>query len=138
MITNSAHSDHDRLPELALLRLTAQWGAPTDQIRVLVLPPDKLTVPGRIPVAALIENVGNRDLGALRSTGGMWVIDGKEYPAIDRPRWDGNMNVPVNEVDVRAVDLSPAISTPGTHSFSYRLLGATSNQLTLEFRDLRR
>lgn len=131
IIVNGRQGDYHNLPEVALLRISAPWGASTDQIRLLVTPPDKLTVPGRIQVAALIENVGNKDLAMLRNTSGVWVINGREYPAIDRPMFDGNFNVAVNGVDVRVVDLSPAITVPGTHSAHYRLLGATSNQLTI-------
>ena len=138
LIANSGHRDYHALPEVALLRISAPWGAPTDQIRLLIMPPDTLTVRGSIQVAALIENVGNKDLPTLGMTSGVWVINGKEYPAIDRPRWDGNMNIAVNNLDIRAVDLSPAISAPGTHSVHYRLLGATSNQLTLDFRGVSR
>jgi hypothetical protein len=131
---NATHGDQDALPEMALLRLTGSWGAPTDQIRVLVLPPARMTVSGPIEVAAVIENVGDAGLASLRMTRGMWIVDGKEYSDIDRPMYDGNMNVPVNSLDVRIVDLSSAIRTPGTHSFSYRLLGATSNAVTQVFR----
>src|SRR5262249_6087492 len=134
IIGNPPDGHFGELPELALLRLIGTWGPPTAQIRLLVMPPVTLTVPGKIPVAALFENVGEADLEMLRMAAGVWVIDGKEYPQIDRPKYDGVMNVPVNGLDVRAVDLSPAISTPGRHTIFYKLLGATSNQLTLEFR----
>lgn len=63
---------------------------------------------------------------------GVWIVDGNSRTG--NGQTDGNMNIPVNGLDVRGVDLSRAIVTPGTHSFQYRLLGATSNQLTLEFR----
>jgi hypothetical protein len=131
---NTAQGNQDSLPEMALLRLTASWGPPSDRVRILVLPPVWRAVPGKIEVAAVIENVGDRDLESLRMTPGVWIVDGREYPAIDRPKYDGNMNVPVNGLDVRIVDLSPAIATPGAHTFSYRLLGATSNPVTQTFR----
>lgn len=131
---NTTHLEQDSLPEMALLRLTGAWGAPSSQIRVLVMPPDTLTVGGRIEVATVIENVGIRNMPMLRNTSGVWVIDGKDYPDMDRPMFEGNMSVDVNGLDVRMVDLSRAISTPGRHSISYRLLGAASKELSLEFR----
>ena len=125
--------DYYRLPELSLLRIRGTWGQPVGGIRLLLLAPEHPSVSGGIQVAALVENVGDADLD-VRATRGVWIVDGKEYPNIDPGTFDGNPILPVNEVDMRPVDLARTLSTPGTHLVQYRLLRATSNQLTLQVR----
>jgi hypothetical protein len=100
---------------------------------VLLLAPENPSVSGRIEVAALVENVGDMNLD-VRATRGVWILDGKEYPNIDPGTFDGNPILYVNGVDLRPVDLAKTLSIPGTHSVQYRLLGAASNQLTLQIR----
>jgi hypothetical protein len=121
------------LPEWALLRIRETWGEPAQGIRLLLLAPESPSVSGRIQVAALVENVGDTDL-VVRGTSGVWIIDGKEYPNLEPVKLDGNMTLAVDGVDVRSVDLSRVLSTRGTHSVRYRLVGATSNHLTLQLR----
>jgi hypothetical protein len=44
------------IPEIALLRLTAYWGPPSDGIRLLLLPSESSAMPGRVRVVAVIEH----------------------------------------------------------------------------------
>jgi hypothetical protein len=132
LIAKSLNGSQDSRPELALLRITAPWGRPERGLRLLIVAPDR-PVDRRLRFASLIENVGDSEMPELRHRPGVWIVDGQEYSSVDTVKWDGTMNVHPNEVDVRAVDLSNvrALSTPGTHSVQYRLLGATSNIVTV-------
>ena len=42
-------------------------------------------------MAAVIENVGRVDLEDIRSQAGVWVVDSKDYAALDQVVLDGNM-----------------------------------------------
>jgi hypothetical protein len=141
MIAHSSHGEQHRLPELALLRIKGPWGQRSGGIRLLILPPENPLASRPIQIAALIENAGDSDLVTgpgsrmeFLSIAGIWIVDGKEYTNVDRPLFDGVMTLRVNGVNVRPVNLSSLLSTPGTHSVQYRLLTATSNQLTVQVR----
>jgi hypothetical protein len=64
--------------EIALMRLRESWGAPSNGIRLLLLPPDPPAMSGPARLVAVIENVGDQDLNIL-ATHGYLIIDGKEY-----------------------------------------------------------
>jgi hypothetical protein len=131
MIAKTSHGIQDVLPELGLLRIEGPWGSTVDGIRLLILPPEVPARAGAVQIAALIENAGDRDLADFLSTKGTWIVDGREHLNVDRPLMDGVMTLRVNSVEFRPVNLS-SVLTPGTHVVQYRLLTATSNQLTVQ------
>jgi hypothetical protein len=113
--------------ELALVRLTAAWGAAVGSVRLHVLP-SAVARPDRL--AALFENVGDSDRD-VAMTRGIWTIDGRAEP-IDMTPSDGNPILYVNGVGIRFADLSRVALAPGRHTVSFALAGATSNVETLD------
>jgi hypothetical protein len=118
------------VPEIALMRLTALWGPPSNGIRLLLLPSESAAPPGHIRVVAVIENVGDRDLDILGPPGGDLIVDGTRYPQRDPVIVDGSITLRVNDVAAHAIDLSGLSS--GIHGVEYQLGTANSNQLTLQ------
>jgi hypothetical protein len=120
-----------RIPEVALMRLTASWGPPSNGIRLLLLPAGNAKLPELNRSAVVIENVGDRDLNIL-GTAGAVIVDGKKYENRDSVVEDGIVTLRVNDVAVRAIDLSGLISDDAVHRVEYRLGTAASNQLTMQ------
>jgi hypothetical protein len=118
------------LPEIALMRLNEPWGAESNGIRLLLLPPDRLVPPGPVGVVAVIENVGDQDLDILGTTGQV-IVDDKEYAHRDSVIADGNITLRVGDVYARTIDLSGLITGAGLHHAEYRLGTANSNSFTL-------
>jgi hypothetical protein len=119
------------LPEIALMRLTAPWGTPSNGIRLLLLASANSVLPGPIQVAIVIENVGDQDSTILGTSGNV-IVDGKTYGNKDPVIVDGDYTLRVNGVAVHAIDLTGLITNPGIHSVEYRRGTAISNQLTLQ------
>ena len=131
MFAEQAKSYLGWVPEIALIRLMAPWGRATDGIRLLLLAPD---YSGSRPTraAVVIENVGDSDQPILGSLGTVFV-DGKDYghnrsTAI----FDGNMNLSVNDVYPRWIDLTGLVEDGAPHRVEYRLRSAISNSLTVQ------
>ena len=117
------------VPEIALMRLTAPWGTATDGIRLLLLPPE---YSGSRPTrtAVVIENVGNSDQPILDSLGTV-VVDGKDYGE-STAMFNGNVNLSVNDVSPRWIDLTGLVEDGAPHRVEYRLGSAISNSLTVQ------
>jgi hypothetical protein len=122
-----------RVPEIALMRLREQWGAESNGIRLLLLPPEHLAMPGPVGVVVALENAGDRDLDILGSDGHV-IVDGKEYSNRDTVTMDGSPTLRVDDVAVRTIDLSGLIEGAGIHHVEYRLGTASSNSLSLSNR----
>ncbi|MGD0228527.1 MAG: HEAT repeat domain-containing protein [Terriglobia bacterium] len=120
-------------PEIALLRLTASWGQPSNGIRLLLLPPGNVQSSAPIQLTALIENTGDRPLDILATSGDV-IVDGKAYSRRDSLIMDGNITLSVNDVALRSIGLTGLIIDGGVHKVEYRLENAVSNQLTLNGR----
>jgi hypothetical protein len=120
------------VPEIALMRLTASWGSPSNGIRLLLLPSENRAMPGQIRVIAVIENVGDHDLNILGPPGGDVMVDGTRYQHKDSVIMDGNITLRVNDVAAHAIDLSGLIADGGLHRVEYQLGTANSNQLSLQ------
>lgn len=120
------------VPEIALMRLTASWGPPSNGIRLLLLPSEKRAMPGQIRVIAVIENVGDHDLNILGPPGGDVMVDGTWYQHKDSVIMNGNITLRVNDVAAHAIDLSGLIADGGLHRVEYQLGTAKSNQLSLQ------
>ena len=125
------------VPEIALMRLTASWGPPSDGIRLLLLPSENPAMHGQIRVVAVVENVGDRDLDILGAPGGDVIVDGTRYHR-DSVITDGSITLRVNDVAVHAIDLSGLIAEGGPHRVEYQLGTANSNQLTVEIPPVKR
>ena len=117
-------------PEIALLRLTAPWGQPSGGIRLLLLPPIDPRLSAPIQVTAVIENVGDKPLEILATSGDV-IVDGMPYSHRDTLIMDGNPWLRVNDVAGRSIDLTGLIIVGGLHHVEYRLESAISNQLSL-------
>jgi hypothetical protein len=120
------------VPEIALMRLTASWGPPSNGIRLLLLPSENRSMAGQIRVIAVIENVGDHDLNILGPPGGDVMVDGTRYQHKDSVIMDGNITLKVNDVAAHAIDLSGLIADGGLHRVEYQLGTASSNQLSLQ------
>jgi hypothetical protein len=131
-----------RLPEISLVRIVGPWGPESGGLRLLLMPPLHPASGGRVLITALMENTGDKD--TLRDLAGVWIIDGKEYPDNTSVREglvpviigpDGNRAREVLDLDVRTVDVTDRLSaTAQTHTIVYRLLGASSNVLSITVR----
>jgi HEAT repeat protein len=119
------------VPEIALLRLTAAWGAPSEGIRLLLLPLEGSGMPGRVRAVAVIENVGDRDRNILGPPGGDAIVDGTRHQHKISVVMDGDCTLRVNDVRGEVIDLSDVIVDGGIHRVEYQLGAAHSNQLTL-------
>lgn len=120
-------------PEIALLRLTAPWGQPSNGIRLLLLAPHDTRLSAPIEVTAIIENTGDKPLDILATSGDV-IVDGKTYSHRDTLIMDGDITLRVNDVAMRSIGLTGLITTGGLHQIEYRLENAVSNQLTLNVR----
>jgi len=103
------------VPEIALMRLTASWGQPSNGVRLLLLP-SKGAAPDQIRVVAVIENVGDRQADLLGPPGGDWIVDGTRYQRKDPVIMDGITALGVNDVAAHAIDLTGLITGGGTHN----------------------
>jgi hypothetical protein len=119
------------VPEIALMRLTASWGQPSNGVRLLLLPSESAAPPGQA-VVAVVENVGDRDLDILGPPGGDVIVDGTKYKQRDPVIMDGNITLRVNGVAAHAINLSGLITSSGTHYVEYQLGTAKSNKLTVQ------
>jgi hypothetical protein len=119
------------VPEIALMRLTAPWGQPSDNIRLLLLPSENPVMSNQIRVVAVIENVGDHNLDILGPPGGDVIVDGTKYHR-DSVIMDGNITLSVNDVAAHPIDLSGLIADGGLHRVQYQLGTAISNQLILQ------
>jgi HEAT repeat protein len=120
------------VPEIALLRLTAAWGAPSEGIRLLLLPLESSGMPGQVRTMAVIENVGDHDRTVLSPPGGYVIVDGTRHQRKIAEVVDGNYTLRVNDVRPEVIDLSDVIVDGGIHHVEYQLGAAHSNQLNLE------
>jgi hypothetical protein len=120
------------VPSVALLRLTADWGASSGGVRLLLLPPEKLTRSGRIMMVAVIENTGDTDRRILMGDPpGALIVDERAYP--QGPMiLDGNPYLGVNHLYPHAVDLSSWLADGRSHRIQYELGSASSNTLILQ------
>jgi hypothetical protein len=119
------------VPEIALMRLTAPWGPPSNGVRLLLLP-SKGAEPDQIRVVAVIENVGDREADLLGPPDGDLIVDGTRFQRKDPVIMDGVTALGVNDVAAHAIDLSGLITGGGMHHVEYRLGTAKSNQLILQ------
>jgi len=119
------------VPEIALLRLSASWGAPSDGIRLLLLPSEISAMPGQVRAVAVIENVGDRDRDISGLPDGYVIVDGARYQQNVFMVLDGPITLRVNDVKAVEIDLSGLIVDAGPHRVESRLGTANSNQLTL-------
>jgi hypothetical protein len=95
-----------------------------------LLAPENPRVSARMRVAAVIENVGDRDLNLLWKSGDV-VVDGTPYAHRDTTIQDGDTRLRMNQVAWRSVDLTGLITEGGLHHIVYRFENATSNELAL-------
>jgi hypothetical protein len=119
------------LSEVALMRLTADWGPPSAGIRILMLPPGHPVTKESVKTAVVIENVGTTDLDGVPTGSGQVIVDGKIFDEPQMTVINGNITLRVNDVQAREVDLSNLIATSGLHRVQYRFGTAESNTLVL-------
>ena len=119
------------VPEIALLRLTGQWGQPADGVRLLLLPPEKLMTGKRWQVALLVENAGDMDLMIPEYLCGQLVVNGTAHK-VGPSGWNGMANLNVNDVWVYPYDLSELLQQPGRNEIRYEVGHARSNTLVLD------
>lgn len=119
-------------PAIALMRLIADWGASSSGVRLLVLPPEKLTRSGRNAMVVVIENTGDADLPILMGESpGALIVDGRAYP--QGPMiLDGNPYLGVNRLYPHAIDLSAWLADGRSHRIQYELGSASSNTVILQ------
>jgi hypothetical protein len=119
------------VPEIALMRLTAPWGQPYGNVRLLLLPSENPAMGNQIRVVVVVENVGDRNLDILGPPGGDVIVDGTKYHR-DSVIMDGNITLGVNDVAAHVIDLSGLIADGGLHRVEYQLGTAISNQLIVQ------
>lgn len=117
--------------EVALLRMTGQWGQPCDGVRLLLLPPGKVEKGQPVKVALLVENVGDEDLIVIGYLSGKMVVNGQPHQ-VGPMAWNGMAGLRVNEVWVYPYDLSKMIPGPGKCQIRYEVGKAESNSITLD------
>lgn len=114
---------------MALLRLTAPWGAPVNGVRLLLIPPATIPATGSIELAGLLENESRRDNHLLFDfAAASIVVDGKvyEHPVVV---WNGPTHLPINSVMVRSIDLPEEVLDGKTHRIQIRAASAASNEI---------
>jgi HEAT repeat protein len=122
-----------REAELALLRLTGDWGRHGNDLRFMVLPPARAVVGQKMVVTVLVENIGTERL----KTDWYWadglVIDGK--PLYDRPRSavfvGAERLCDPGEVEESSKDISLWIKKPGTYTLQWVGREVWSSKVTL-------
>lgn len=117
---------------IALMRLTADWGASSDGIRLLLLPPEKLSRSSGNMMVVVIENTGDKPRRLLMGEPpGFLVVDGRRIrqgPIII----DGNPDLGANSVYPAAIDLTPLLADGRSHRIHYEIGSASSNTLILQ------
>jgi hypothetical protein len=127
--------------ELALLRLTGDWGKPSATLRLHVVAPAEAVVGQKLMVTLHAENIGKEPLyrwnGAEMEAG--LVIDGKvpkREEMVDGISGRITYFYP-GEVYTLTQDISLRITTPGKHTIQFDL-GARSNVATVIMRPAKR
>jgi len=120
----------DRGLRRSLLRLTATWGEPTKEVRLLLEPPSDPVVGKPMPMTLYVENVSDGSLNFLHFLMGTLVIDGerKENRTLFSA-WRGRTTMGVNEAWEREYDLSRDVTQAGLHSVRWETRGAVSNEI---------
>ncbi|HPD16502.1 MAG TPA: HEAT repeat domain-containing protein [Planctomycetota bacterium] len=119
----------DRSLRRSLLRLTATWGEPTKEARLLLEPPTDAVVGKPMPMVLYVENVSDGPLHFLPFLTGTLVVDGerKENRTLFSV-WTGRATMGVNEAWEREYDLSRDVTQAGTHTVRWETRGAASNE----------
>lgn len=119
------------IPEVALLRLAAPWGAPVNGVRLLLVGPASLPASGDIRLAGLLENESRRVNYLLFDFArAAMIVDGQvyEHPVVV---WDGNASLPINAISVRSFVLPAEVFDGKTHRVQIRAASAVSNEIVL-------
>ena len=120
------------IPEVALLRLTAPWGASINGVRLLLIPPATVPASGKIQFAGLLENESRpaNNLLLMDFVSAAVIVDGKVY---EHPIgvWDGPAHVPINAVTVRSFELPDDALDGKSHRVQIRAASAFSNEIVV-------
>ncbi|HEY7426493.1 MAG TPA: hypothetical protein VH682_19825, partial [Gemmataceae bacterium] len=115
--------------DLALLRLTGDWGEPGEGARLFVVPPEQPRLGEKMELTVYLENSGTEPIEILPLPREMGLrVDGKavfeeKVFGINGLVW----NLDPGEVRNFTCDLTPYIKTPGRHHVQYEGHGARSN-----------
>jgi hypothetical protein len=126
-----------RKVELALLRLTADWGKPSKDVRLLVVAPEKVALGDKIQVRMYEENIGQQILESLYTpqleleVNGKPLTENKDLFVYDGP---GSRTHP-GEVKHMSLDLSSYLKKSGTYKLRYVVGDARSAEITIRIVD---
>ncbi len=125
--------------EIALLRLTADWGKPGRQYRLHVVAPAEAVVGRPMRLTIYVENVGDEPLWRWNSAEYGLVIDGKAPKREMKDGFGGIMSqFDPGEVHTITCDVSDRITAPGKHTVLYAPGEARSNVVTITVRPAKR
>jgi hypothetical protein len=118
--------------DLALLRLTGDWGEPGDSARLFVVPPEQPRLGEKMELIIYLENSGTEHFEIMPIPREIGLrVDGQE---VFKERML-SINGMVGRLDPGGVwsftcDLTPYVKMPGRHRAQYVDHGARSNEVT--------
>jgi hypothetical protein len=125
-----------RKVELALLRLTADWGKPSKDVRLLVVAPEKVALGDKIPVRMYQENIGEEIRESHYLPQRNLEVDGKPLTQEKEFVYSGPVSrTHPGEVKHMSLDLSSYIKKSGTYKLQYVVGDARSAEITLRIVD---
>jgi hypothetical protein len=104
--------------ELALLRLTADWGKPGGGARFLLVPPTPAVLGREMILTVHAENVGEKELEAWHTLGDGLTLDGKPVPA-DLDIGGITSSFGPGTTHTLRYDLARDLKTAGEHTVQY-------------------
>jgi HEAT repeat protein len=125
-----SHMTLDALPEIALLRLTGDWGRKAEGGRLLLVAPEKVATDRIATLALLAEGCDLKYFEVFNFLGGYLTINGKTLPKVYDGPYDGPAGVPFG--CVWCMPLWVRLDGPGPWKVQYHAAdGLESNTLTL-------
>jgi hypothetical protein len=115
---------------LAILRFDGDWGKPSKNMRLMLVPPKDAVVGKKIEIRFYIENIGNGSFESWNGPQEGLTIDGKQ---IETGFQEEGITYNIRPGDVHCLwfDASPYIKKPGEYKLQYSVRGAVSNCATL-------
>jgi tetratricopeptide (TPR) repeat protein len=115
--------------QLALLRLSGNWGKPSRSMRIHVIPPAVPAMGKSMPLLIYVENMGTQPFQSWNGPGPGLIVDGKPLTSQAFIDIHEGLSYLVSPGAVHAIfyDLSQDGLLPGPHAVKYVMEGAESN-----------
>jgi hypothetical protein len=118
---------HDEAAELALLRLSGDWGHPDACFRLHFVPLERAVLGQPMPSTVLVENLSDHAQPTPRIPGDI-LVDGHRVPQhVEFAEGKHYVHLTPGEIDTSTFDVGTLFTQPGAHTLQVTLGTATSN-----------